>query len=204
MNIRQRALITLAALLVSSFAYSQDKKAGRRAELVERISKNDPRAILELADEGDKSAIPMLREELKKKDKRFGSAATNAQMALAKLGERKQLDEILAENDSDDPAVQDHAIEKLAYVGGKEAIRKLGALLNDEQWRSMKGFDPKKRGPKGEQPQGDVVFLPRSQLAVKALSRIVPDSPTQPKKKPSKDDIQKWRDWWKNNKQKYE
>lgn len=197
-------ILVASAFSFVSVTQAQGKKVERLTGVVERVQKNDAKAILEFGEDGDKSVIPMLREELLKKDKRFGGAASNAQMALAKLGEKKQLDEILAENDSDDPVTQDHAIEKLAYVGGKEAIVKLGSLLSDDQYRSMKGFDPNKRGPRGEQPQGDVVFLPRSELATKALSRIVPNAPTQSKKKPSKEDIQKWRDWWKTNKQKYQ
>ena len=198
-----KILTTLLVVMLTGSVNAQagtEQKKAKVKPLMERVESGDQKAILDLGLLGDKSVIPYLQEIIAQAShKNFGGEASNAQMALAKLGEKKQLDEILSELYSDDPAIQDDAIKKLTYVGGKDSIRTLAKLLDDTKWRQMKGFDPNQRGPHGEIPQGRVLYPPRSLLAMKALAQIVPNPPASSTIEPTEEDLPKWREWWKDN-----
>lgn len=170
-----------------------------KEELIKNIEGGNKNAILELGSIGDQSVIPFLEKLLQSPNKNFGGVAANAQMALAKLGRKEQLDEILAELNSEDWGLQDHAIKKLAYVGGNESVKALVKLLDDRKWRKGKEWS----GPKGERAMDKVFYSPRSDLAMKALAQIVPNPPIDSTVEPTEEHLQKWRVWWKNNKHKY-
>lgn len=173
--------------------------------LIEQIEHGNHNAILELGNTGDKTIIPYLQKLLQHPNKNFGSIASNTQMALAKLGDEKQLDEILSELNSDTPKVQDDAIKKLSYVRNNKSIKALVQLLDDPQftkYRSLKGSGT--NGKQDEKPRLDrALYEPLSYMAMKALANIVPNPPIDPKTQPTKDHIQKWQHWWENNKGKY-
>lgn len=194
-TIRLLVLVCFIWILPLCCQTGTDSKQARMSTLMQRIENGDNNAILELGSLGDRSAIPYL-QKLLTSQKHFGSASSNAQMALAKLGEKTQFAEILNELKSDDPAVQDNAVKKLTYVGGYESIRALINLLDDSAWREMKGFDPNRRGPKGEAPQGDVAFLPLGYMAMLALSQIAPNPPVPAGTAPKAEHIPLWRKWW--------
>src|ERR1043166_965506 len=95
-----------------------DYSPSRVSALIQAAKAGDPTKILEMGSLGDRSAVPYLQEVVHSRHRYFGSPAANAQMALAKLGEQKQWGEILRELHSDEPTEQDHAVEKLSYIGG--------------------------------------------------------------------------------------
>jgi len=168
-------------------------------EIIKKIEEGDRNAVLELGSTGDQTIIPYLQKLLENPNKVFGGVAANAQMALAKLGQKKQMDEILVELESNDPSLQDNAIKKLIYVANNEAIKALAKLLDDNKWR--KG--PDWVGPKGERAMDKVFYSPRSELAMKALSQIVQNPPTSPPIEPTEEHLQEWREWWAKNKDRY-
>jgi hypothetical protein len=136
------------------------------ATLKVQIEQGDKEAILELGRRGDRSVIPFLKTYLQSSENDYGSVGANAQMALAKLGEDAQFQEILHKLDSDDPWVQNDAVEKLVYVGDPRAIKALVKLIKADDNR-MRTSDK----------AHDVLSPPLSHIAVRALARIVPNPP---------------------------
>jgi hypothetical protein len=136
-------------------------------------------------------------------DRRF----ENAKTALAKLGVRKYLDEIVEEltttnsrafkaeersnAGSRPPAVpgyqtRSRALEKLGYIADPATIKFIGPLLND--MRNPYPYVPGAR---------DLVVGTRlGEYAVKALRQVVKDGPAT-------DDVTAWQQWWEQNKNKY-
>jgi len=122
-------------------------------------------------------------------------------MALAKLGDEKERNQILMDaNTGDDPALQELAVRKLAYVGGSDAIRTLVGLLGMDKPRNPKGYDPKLDRPVEERPLDRVVFVPLNLRAMEALAQIVSNPPVDPKAKPTQADVPLWRKWYEMHK----
>lgn len=190
-------------------AQKTDDKNLRQGEasqevLIQAAKTGNKEAILELGKRGKQEAIPelkIIRDD--NKNKAFGSISSCVQMALAKLGDSEAMSEILAELKSDNPMLQDHAIKKLAYVANSQAIEVLVNLLENNKSRKMKGYDPNMRGPKGEMPQGKILYEPINVIAMKALAVIIPNPIISVDKLPAQENIQKWREWWVANSNKY-
>ena len=205
-----RSMIRLVVLLifacistVSDLALVQERRSSPQVEeLILKAESGDRQAILQMGSLGDQSAVPYLQKIREDSSEGFGSASSYAQMALAKLGVKKELDEILKEANSDDPAIQQAAVKKLGYIGGRDAIGALVGLLDQNKYRSMKGFDPNRRGPNGERPQGREVFPPLNLDAMRALSQIVSSPPVDPRATPTEADVATWRRWYEANKDK--
>jgi hypothetical protein len=169
--------------------------------LEQRIAAGDPDAFIEAADANRKDLIPEIEK--------FGGDSA-AQKALAKLGVKKYLDEILLEatDPTNTPAamatmsrpgvpgfppkhvgleVQMRAFKKLAYVKDRSSVRVIASFLyakeNPEDYVERGGFDM-------------VVYEPPSRMAMKTLAQIV-DNP------PASRDVKAWQQWWEQNKDKY-
>lgn len=140
-------------------------------------------------------------------------------MALAKLGEREYLNQILAEVDSEEPRVQDRGIEKLAYIGGKESFRKFYQLIDDtnprenpECEKDVKAFEEfKKTHPEVENCGFccDEAFFDRSTTVIITLHKILKDYPDIPPRyleknshpeRWGKEQIILWKAWFENHK----
>lgn len=184
----------LAVQLTSPFAIVAHAVDGSTDEWI------DPQKIRELGDKKDAANIPYLKRVKARGEKRTNSAAVNAQMALAKLGEKREMDEIVLETKSLDPAVQEYAIDKLAYVANKSAVRALIDLLDDKSKHRRKVWESKD----GRKRVSDVIHEPASHQAMRVLIKIVPDGPKFKNPVPTKDDVTAWKDWWKKNKDKYQ
>ena len=117
-------------------------------------------------------------------------------MALSRLGDEKEKGTILAEANSDDPMLQEHAVSKLAYVGGKDAIKILIGLLGIDKDRYAKWYDPNRRGPNGERPICVVIYEPLNLVAMRALAQMVSAAPVDPKAEPTQSDVSLWRKWY--------
>lgn len=162
-------------------------------------SLTDPKEILEIGRKGDKSKIAQLRKLKAGKDKSLRGAAANAQMALARMGEKREMDEILAEAKDDDPEVKLNSVKKLGYVRNKAAVQALALQLDDTKLK-RKSFKDKD----GKSRVGHVIFGAPAFEAIKELSDIAPDGPKIDKDNPTEDDVKRWKEWWKTNKQKYQ
>ncbi len=132
------------------------------AEMLSRVRQGDRDVILRLGEMGDVAQMDLLRT--------IDSPA--ARMALARLGDRAEFDRIVAELRDTDMWVQSDAVEKLAYIGGRDAVDVLEALLDETGWRvdqmpSMGDL----------QPIDAVLHSPLSLLAMNALREIVPNPP---------------------------
>lgn len=160
----------------------------------------DPKKVLELGDKKDRSSIAYLRKIRARKDKHKNSAAYNAQMALAKLGEAREMEEIVVESKASDPEKQAEAIEKLAYIANQTAVLTLVSML-DDPGKYRRGLWI---GPDGKQRHGDVIYEPPSIQACRALMKVISDGPKAKKKFLDKDDVSAWKEWWKKNRKKYE
>lgn len=190
-------MIIAGAVLYASAQVGVNHPTTQVAEMIDQVKEGNTPAILQMGKRGDKSAVPFLRTLVQQPNKNFDSVAANAQMALAKLGEEEQLNEILREAEGDDLAVQYIAISrKLPYVGGPKVVGVLVRLLDDTDYHSVFG----KAGPNGELPNR-VVYEPPSFLAMKALAQIVPNPPVNPQVQPTEAHIQIWREWLKKNPQ---
>jgi len=176
-------LTIVATVTIPVFSQVAPSSATLR-EKIREIEKGERQAILDLGKMADRSAIPYLQRLRQNEDGgQFGSISISAQMALAKLGDEKEMGQILSEANSDDPRLQERAVSKLAYVGGKEAIATLIGLLGIDKYRDQKGGEPNRRGPNGELPFERVIFEPLNLDAMKVLAQIVPNPPVDPKAK---------------------
>ena len=193
----------LMILVITLPIFCQTKSPSARVqEKIQQIEKGDDRTILDLGTLGDRSAVPYLQKLRRNPDGGFwGNASISAQMALAKLGDEKAKEQILAEASSDDnPALQVHAVGELAYLGGKDVIRILIGLLAMDKERFGKGFDPNRRDPNGEHPIDVVIYDPLNLNAMRALTQIVSNPPVDPKAEPKQADVPLWRKWYEAHK----
>lgn len=171
--------ILLLLLGLSQIAFSQTEEISNSAKvLAEKVKEGDNQSILEAGKLGDKTLIPYLKTLA-------ANGSTWAQMALAKLGETEYLNQILAEIDDENPSVQDRAMEKLRYVGGKGAFKKFYELLDDTAPRLTESHC--------------VIFFTRSTMAMFFLRKMVDNPPTQ-NTNPSDKNISLWKDWFERNK----
>jgi len=202
-------LVLFGINTIQGIAQKNDDKRQIRVDssleaLVQAADSGNNDAILELGKRGGGETIPVLQKIREKdKNKAFGSASSCAQMALAKLGDSEAMDEILAELKNEEPVSQDNAIKKLTYVANNKAIEVLIGLLGNNKPRKMKGYDPNMRGPKGEMPQGKILYEPINVIAMKALATIIPNPIVSADKLPAQENIQKWREWWQANSNRY-
>jgi hypothetical protein len=189
-HMRQAMIGFLIVLTINGHAAS-NKAPGA---LIDRAKKGDRKAILELGGLGDTSLVPSLREIKGRKNKHFGGAGANAQMALAKLGEQVEFDEITHEANDKDPEVRWNGVRKLEYIGDKRAVGALGRLLQSSESGTVLF---------GGNQKGKVVYEAPAYAAARSLSKIVQDGPTRNSERIHEDDLAKWREWWKKNSKKF-
>ena len=201
----------------------------QQPDLVERINKHDRDAILEAGRSGDKSLIPLLETMARPPDAQISPEALNgmdsrqaervkeamrrpmydepsavsARMALAKLGVKEYLDEIVSEltttnsyayktqlhYSSANPEhaklmTQYYALKELLYVNNPSTVKYIASVLYDP-------FDPNKGNT------SDVIWpVPAHQAAV-TMQQILGTGPSDTS------DIAAWQKWWEQNKDKY-
>ena len=162
-----------------NIAFSQIKEMSDSAKaLAEKVREGDNQSVLNAGKSEDKTLIPYLKTLASK-------GSPWAQMALAKLGENEYLNQILAEVDAEDPNIQDRAMEKLSYVGGKVAFKRFYELLDDTAPRLTESRC--------------VIFFTRSTMAMFFLRKMVDNPPTQ-NTNPSDRNISLWKEWFLINK----
>jgi hypothetical protein len=221
-------MITCLALALTTGAQNE--------KLVERVTKGEPSAILEAGKTGDKTIIPLLEkmarphsvpqinpEEAKGMDAQQTEAlkkamwrpvytepaAENARMALARLGVKEYLDEILLEltNPTNSPvykerdeylvpppstterlSIQTEAFRKLAYIKDRSSVKVVASFLyNKEVWGM----------------QGGMLWDSPSQMAMTTLGQITETQPQIAYESSYGDKLHAWQQWWEQNKSKY-
>jgi HEAT repeat protein len=239
-RILQAAVVTLflAWALLSSTVRTLAAQSSHD-ELLVRIERGDQNAILEAGKTGDKSFIPVLESIAKPhyvdqidtntfrnmnpqqvKTLKNSSwhpvyddpAAVNARMALAKLGVKECLDEIVIEltDPTNAPVaktwgpsfsskhvrlwVQMEAAKKLSYIKDRSTVKVFVSLLSGNE------------NPEDYIEGGDVTFRSPSELAMETLPQIV-DSPPRIDLPPDAEThdarVKIWQQWWEQNKDKY-
>ena len=186
---------------INQFAEGQSVQLSDSAKaLAEKVKEGNNQSILDAGRSGDSTLIPYL--------KTLTSRGTPwAQMALAKLGEAEYLNQILSEVDAEDPGKQDRGMEKLLYVGGKEALKKLYQLLDDTSPRENPVCKKETEEFKKKHPEGgkcgfccDVIYFSRSSSAILILSKMIDNPPTKFGSWGTKKDIAIWKEWFIVNK----
>lgn len=140
--------------------------------------------------------IPYLKPLDKKRERNGENIGRAAQLALAKLGEAEQLQEITCEADFGSPSMRDHVVRwDLPYLKGWFSIHLLTRWLDE----SYKEDDILHDRP------GDQVFDTAHGLAVVGLSNLLPDAPIRKPAPGWSSDVdyapirQAWREWIEQN-----
>jgi hypothetical protein len=131
--------------------------------LADRIQKGDSVAILEAGKTGDLSFIPQLLAYRKKSGKRKDFPEIAVQLALAKLGQLTELQQVRCELLFGSPSVRYDAVGKLEYLGGWFSLEAVTHVLDNPEYR----FGGDGRG----------AFAPPGWYAATKLSTIVPNPP---------------------------
>ena len=129
-RVRGSALLVLVVLgpWLSARSQSDSDHNSSAALLAARIQSGDGVAILEAGSSGNASYVPQLLGLRHKPGKNVSLA--EVQLALAKLGQREELQEILCEARFGSASVQYDAItDKLKYVGGWFSIETVSSVL---------------------------------------------------------------------------
>jgi hypothetical protein len=158
--------------------------------LIQRIRAGDTAAIAEAGKTGNRIFVPYLKLELKD-DRSHGTSLSPigvARLALAKLGERQEQQELWCLSLTDVPPLED-----FGYVGGWYAIQTLKEFLTAQGPRNSYRIVHKEK-------HQDFSYLPPRYLAIKSLAEVVsnppvkfdPDVITPPELDRS---AKIWRDW---------
>ena len=188
----------IAVLILNSVVLAQTSNplakvpALRSHELMIGISQGNVQSILEAGNSGDQSLIPALRKQLK--NRKDGGAAYAAMLALAKLGEPKELQELFCRIEKGAYLRLDKRLkEDIPYVGGWYAIQILNGVAEGRFAQH----------PDLSSLPDDLVYVSPLRDALKAISQILPDVPRT--KVPNTDftevSIETWRNYLAKNEQ---
>jgi len=158
-------LLAFAVLALCSFADSQANgdQSDSPAALAARIQRGDGTAVLEAGNSGNISYVAQLLTLRRKPGKNVSLA--QIQLALAKLGQRAELQEIRCEALFGSASIQYDAVtDKLKYVGGWFSIETISSVLNNPDYRTF-------------QRDAAGTFAPLGWYALKMLPVIIPNPP---------------------------
>ena len=167
-RVRGSALLVLVVLgpWLSARSQSDSDHNSSAALLAARIQSGDGVAILEAGSSGNASYVPQLLGLRHNPGKNVSLA--EVQLALAKLGQREELQEILCEALFGSASVQYDAItDKLKYVGGWFSIETVSSVLNNPDYRAG-------------QTDAAGTFAPLGWYALKMLPVVIPNPPEIP------------------------
>ncbi len=191
----------LMVLTFTIFAFSQDvEMSDSSISLAEKIKTEGGQAILDAGDTGDQTLIPYLRSIAK------NSKTPWAQIALAKLGDKAELDKILKEFDADltDESFTSikFGMHKLSLVKGKIAFKKFYEVLN--QLKPLpKTVIPSNLNNKQRKNIADKYNMPGVYLFLNYLGQMVKDPPKLEPNSQNKttDLINLWKEWFAKHKE---
>jgi HEAT repeat protein len=197
-----KQLIAMVVFLVGiSEIFSQthlpDPEASASPEtkaIMARVHGGEINALLELGRTGDTNAIPILEKCAADTDPNWEGrrAAVPALIELkAESYFDKRIEELKIPKHQRDITAVERAFTVLSHMNTKEATRVIAKYLFDDT-------NPPKN-------IGDVGCNPVRETAAMTLWRMIPDRPVKtPYPSGMEEDIAKWRDWWQQNKSKYE
>src|SRR6185437_1569846 len=157
------------AFLLSTLACMAQKP--QNDELAKPINMGVPEAMLDAGNRGAIELVPLLREHVTDpRQPRYSwtgrwDTPEASQLALAKLGQKMQQQQIACELAYGNLAEQSLAFEKIGYVGGWFAITHLAAFLADSQYNTRFLPEP------GMPPTDDTVGT-RQQVAIRTLDAM--------------------------------
>jgi hypothetical protein len=209
---RTLCLSILCLCTVGAFAQTTPTATDKtKAAMLEGVRRGEYAAILEAGRTGDTNLIPYLQTQITGTPTDPSTEA--ATMALAKLGVKKYLDDIVAEFaptnsalfaayrtgqmvGSSDPTVTHvtnyhalaNAFGKLAYIRNRSTVKIVAAFLyNTESFYNAPDVPP-------SWPSG---------TAVRALRQMVDNPPGLPAVHTGEEEDRAWQQWWEQNKDKY-
>src|SRR5262249_51192589 len=150
-----KLLTIVMPLLFLGAAQSQGLRNSNSIEdsslLIQKIKSGDTDAIAKAGRSGNRAYVPYLRKQLSSPRYKGTnlSPATQARLALAKLGEVDQLEDLWCNISYSYPA----PLGQLSYVGGWYSVRALKMFLNAE---SDPAFERRAR----KQEESDVIYPP--------------------------------------------
>jgi hypothetical protein len=166
-------------------------------------------AILEIADHGDAEAEGVLRKfPPPAQAMSLGTLQGNLSAALAKLGDQKEFDRIVARGAINVPRT-------LEYIGGRQAVEALvGALLTPSEHASLKAvamakciqkYYPNVEKTHGERACEKSMTSDRELETLQTdllnrLARMVKNAPLPVGAPYTTANVERWRDWWPKNK----
>jgi hypothetical protein len=202
--IRSTFYFVLAVGIFSALA--SDPETPERLE--QRVKEGDTRAILQAGEMGRKDLIPIIEN--------FANDDAWARAALAKLGIRKYVDEILLSltnathfSTSAHGVLQAGGSEKMSHeviFGQMNAFKKL-AYINDPSTVKIIAaylYDTANHYP--EPPPGAIdrlLWTSNAELAIDALRQMIKEPPDAGKSLSVDERIKLWQQWWEQNKDKY-
>lgn len=151
-----------------------------------------------------------LRRELEKNRSLIGMGQENRgkmrklRVELARRGDEEARKQIFTALHSNDLLEQSNALVDTALLGDKEAVYHLAEMLNDPNPGGRITY----RTPDGKVVKSnDEGVRPPRIVAAKKLAALVDNPPVPPiggtKKYYTEEDVQKWREWWQANSNRY-
>jgi hypothetical protein len=184
---RNSVLFTIAVLGLCLAVKSQESggSISSTEKLSDGIQKGDIEDILQAGRSGDPSFVPQLLAYRRKAGKHIEIHEARAvQLALAKLGQPVELQEVRCEFLFGSPSVQFDALDRLQYLGGWFSIDAVRKVLDNPDYRG------------GGDRAG--AFAPLGSSAVRRLPAIVPDAPAIESRvisPGSERDLERQREW---------
>jgi hypothetical protein len=201
-------------LFIASTTYPGRSLAQQSEALEQRVARWDVAAIKEAGRQGRTDLIPELEKAANAAAAPDEPTRIWAKAALAKLGEKKYLNETISElttTNSDLFAenwkfhgaavtkeiqmlwakydTQETAFKKLAYINDPSTIKTVAHFLYDTEKKL---------------PQGDNALTSPAGFAILALRKMVKDPPDAGKQFSSSEELYAvWQQWWEQNKDKY-
>lgn len=155
---------------------------------VRKIQWGFPDAVLDLGEYGGPKTIPLLKKltqvGVSVANPDFQSMKGRAQTELAKLGDLEELGKIHSQLDTTKYA---DAVEKLQYIGGKDAVAAFVSELANPHFLSGEGI-PKLNIKKYSKDKDHVIL--------RALAKMVVEPPVVSHSR----DVRQWKIWWAKNK----
>jgi hypothetical protein len=164
--------------------------------LIQRIQAGDAAAMTEAGRSGNRVFVQYLQHELKDRRTQDGPAR-QAMIALARLGETDQLQEVWCRAITDDPKRGlENPVFELEQVGGWFSIQGLEKLLTPEglvHWHKLSG----------KEKYSDATVDPLNVRALRTLPKVVPNPPVRysaPTEQfraqtHTQEEMKMWQDW---------
>jgi hypothetical protein len=170
--------ISLVTSLQQSDTFAAPSQDLHVDTLIQGIQAGKPEAITEAGKSGNKTFVPYLKEELKHRRSQGADPklTEEVKLALARLGDTRQLQEFWCNALSEDPSTGLHTPLTFGQIGGWFSIQALQLFLTPEGQTHWK----KAYSRSGGKYDNDVIQMPPTFDALETLPKIVPNPPVGP------------------------